>query len=136
MKILGCCTLCDGPIFEVTEQYGPGSHPLAGKPRRVGMPLDGTKRVTLLLANGNRTDVTLCEECEVTAENLPRIHQRLRESWAYEGTNGKRENLGAMPLDLEQQWVTGRCQLSEVDNVPIGILYQEPWVETIAREGR
>jgi hypothetical protein len=58
----GCCSLCDALCFEVRARWSEGEA-RAGEPKRFGPPLDGVTRITFLLVNGNRTDMTVCADC-------------------------------------------------------------------------
>jgi hypothetical protein len=64
-KISGCCSLCDQPAFEIVERWEAHER-RPGEPKRIGAPLDGTIRVTFLLYNGRRTDMTFCGDCAGT----------------------------------------------------------------------
>jgi hypothetical protein len=61
-KISGCCSLCDEPAFEIISRWEPHEH-RPGEPKRIGKPLEGSVRVTFLLYNGRRTDMSFCGEC-------------------------------------------------------------------------
>lgn len=56
-KIAGCCSCCDMLCFEVTAVREDG------KPKTFGRPNDGATRITFLLLNGRRTDMTFCGAC-------------------------------------------------------------------------
>lgn len=56
-KVIGCCSLCDTRCFEVT------SVTKDGRPKTFGRPNDGATRITFLLFDGHRTDMTFCEGC-------------------------------------------------------------------------
>lgn len=61
-KIAGMCSLCDEPAFEVLTRWEPHER-RPGEPKRLGPPLEGAIRITFLLFNGNRTDMTFCGAC-------------------------------------------------------------------------
>jgi hypothetical protein len=61
-KIAGCCSLCDQPAFDVITRWEPHER-RPGEPKKMGAPLAGSARITFLLFNGRRTDMTFCEEC-------------------------------------------------------------------------
>lgn len=73
-KIPGCCSICDQPAFEVMAVWDAGEK-RAGEPKRLGGPLEGTTRITFLLLNGRRTDMTFCGEC--SASLAPENYQTL-----------------------------------------------------------
>lgn len=129
MKRLGCCTLCDKEVWDVTARFVDSE--LSGRPRSVSQPHESARRVWLLFANGNHGYVTLCDDCQATHETLPEIHAQIRRAWAFEGTNGKREQAGEKPLTERQQWIQGAWQLGEVDNIPIGVLCEERWTDVM-----
>ena len=77
------------------------------------LPLEEARRVTLALADGSETDLTFCDGCEVGPEQMPAIHRAMLEAWAAEGEFG----------------------LTQVDNVPLGVIREEPWRDALRREG-
>ena len=132
MKHLGRCTLCDEPCFEILETFTKGD--VAGFAKKLGRPLETAMRVTVILMDGSHSDVTLCSSCPVTPETLPLLHQQMLETWAFEGSNGKREQMGGKSLDLAQEWQMGAWQLTQFRNIPLGILHEETWQEAMGRE--
>lgn len=76
-KIPGCCSLCDEPAFEILAVWDAGEK-RAGEPKRLGPPLDGSVRVTFLLLNGRRTDMTFCVGCAETLspEHYPMLWRK------------------------------------------------------------
>ena len=83
------------------------------EPGRVGAPLEGARRVTLTLIDGSQTDLTFCGDCEVGPKQMPDIHRAMLEAWAAEG---------------------GPDPLSQIDNVPLGVFYEELWRDALRRE--
>jgi hypothetical protein len=132
MKWVGLCTLCDAECFEIRERYTRGV--LAGKPRRVGAPLEGARRVHLVFADGTTGNVTLCSSCEATPDTMGALFHEIRETSSAEGRNDHREAAGGKPLDLRQRWITGAVQLRLTDNIPLGVLFEERWTDAYARE--
>jgi len=84
-KIPGCCSLCDEPAFEVLQVWDEGEK-RAGEPKRLGPPIGGTTRVTFLLMNGRRTDMTVCGNCagSLTPEHYPLLWQKNLAGWLRE----------------------------------------------------
>lgn len=123
MKRIGHCTLCDEPAFEVLRVVD-------GIPTEIGRPLAGARRVTLVLVDGSRTDLTFCKKCEVSASVLPLIHERSREAWA---AQSQRSDVH-IPMNERQRWMHGKFNLDQVNNVPLGILFEETWAEAMERE--
>lgn len=76
-KIAGCCSLCDEPAFEVLARWDEGEK-RAGEPKRLGTPLAGATRVTFLLLDGTRTDMTFCEACaaSLAPEQYPKLWRK------------------------------------------------------------
>jgi hypothetical protein len=137
IKKLGCCTLCDEEVFEITRR-APRDGPFSREPIAVGRPLPGSRRDSLVLTNGSTVDLTFCESCKPTAENLPVIWKKCRASLAREGKNDYRERYtkeldsGNMTqLDLCQQWITGKFQLDLAKTIPLGVLSKRAWQEVV-----
>lgn len=88
-KIIGCCTNCDKPCFEVTAVWGADER-TPGEPKQLGSPLDGSVRVTFMLFDGTKTSLTFCAACsgpwsyhEIWRKNLRSWMREL--SWKAEG---------------------------------------------------
>lgn len=84
-KIGGCCSLCDVPCFEVLSVHAPHEKN-AGAPKRIGPPVDGATRVTFLLFNGRRTDMTFCGPCaeSLGIDNYALLWRKNLAGWLYE----------------------------------------------------
>jgi hypothetical protein len=84
-KIAGCCSLCDEPAFEVMARWDQDEK-RAGEPKRLGPPNEGTMRVTFLLLNGSRTDMTLCGTCadSLSAEHYATLWRKNLAGWLRE----------------------------------------------------
>ena len=84
-KISGCCTLCDEPCFEVIARWGADER-RAGEPKRLGPPLDGSIRVTFMLNDGSRSDMTFCGRCaeDLNPAYYTAIWQKVMRSWKRE----------------------------------------------------
>lgn len=84
-KIAGHCTLCGEECFNIIERYS-DTERRPGEPKRIGLPHDGTTRITFLLIDGTRMDLTFCQTCtaSLTADSYPSIWQKVIASWARE----------------------------------------------------
>ena len=134
MKHTGCCTLCDRVVFDVVTTFTAGE--LSGWPKQIGQPHDDARRVTLAFADGTTGEITLCGDCQPTPERMAQIHHQIRRAWAFEGTNGRREQAGGRPLTTAGEWRMGASQLALYDNIPLGVLCEERWSEAMERESR
>lgn len=76
VKKVGCCTLCDKPVFEILTRF-PQNHMLAREPRKVGAPLDNAMNYTFVLLGGETIDVAFCDKCEITEADYPRIWEKI-----------------------------------------------------------
>jgi hypothetical protein len=128
MKRLGHCTICDTVVFEIVEQRPDGN------PTKLGAPLPIARRVTLVLMDGSSADVTFCSACEITPEAMPEIARQIEEIRIAQGQNAYRKLQNGRELTLPQQWRMGAWQLQQRDNVPLGVLYEERWIDTFARQ--
>lgn len=108
-KVSGCCSLCDQPAFEIICRWE--SHERRpGEPKRIGLPLEGSQRITFLLYNGRRTDMTFCGAC---SETLSPDHYTLL--W--------RKNLGGYlreqdgnPEKFKEEFANGLlCELGRIE---------------------
>ena len=109
VKLSGCCTLCDEPVFEVVARWQEGERH-AGEPRRLGPPLDHARRITFLLLDGSTNDLTFCASCmeSLTPAQYPAIWQKNLRSWQRE----LNEKPGSSMTWLEKQFGNGLlCEL-------------------------
>lgn len=84
-KIAGCCSLCDAPCFEILAvQSQADKHP--GEPKRLGPPNEDATRITFLLFNGRRTDMTFCGDCadSLSAQSYPVLWRKNLAGWLRE----------------------------------------------------
>jgi len=81
----GHCHVCGECLFEVLTTY-PFDHKWSGIPKTLGLPLDKALRVTLLLIDGNRIQITMCDTCVdgLTQENLKFIYRNILLGWKAE----------------------------------------------------
>ena len=84
-KISGACTLCDELCFEVLATWGEDER-YPGEPKRVGLPFDDAMRVTFLLYDGSKMDLTFCGPCSGTVEPgiYTDIWRKVMRSWIRE----------------------------------------------------
>ncbi|MCP4900110.1 MAG: hypothetical protein GY906_24330 [bacterium] len=61
IKRLGCCTLCDEPVFEVIAAHTEG--PYDGHPRELGPAMEKRTMLSFNLKSGRRIVLTFCSEC-------------------------------------------------------------------------
>ena len=57
-KVNGCCSKCDKEVFEVVRR-----DPETREPVQIGKPLENAMRLTFILANGSKMDLTFCSDC-------------------------------------------------------------------------
>lgn len=84
-KISGHCTLCDEPCFDIVQvQEAHERRP--GEPKRIGPPLEGSMRITFLLFDGTRTDLTFCADCSagLAPDSYIEIWRKNLRSWMRE----------------------------------------------------
>lgn len=92
-KITGHCTTCDCEVFEIiTRQAEHERRP--GEPKRIGGPLDNAIRITFLLFDGTKTDLTFCEDCAADLEpaRYVAIWRKNLRSWMRE-LSGRQDEL-------------------------------------------
>jgi hypothetical protein len=84
-KVSGCCTWCDEECFEVLTRWQEGER-YPGEPRRLGPPLSGATRVTFLLIDGSRADMTFCGKCvnDISPQKYTAIWRKVIRSWGRE----------------------------------------------------
>lgn len=84
-KIAGHCTTCNCECFHIVERNGEDER-RPGEPKRVGKPHDDTVRITFLLINGSRMDLTFCGHCanSITPSDYTPIWQKVMRSWTRE----------------------------------------------------
>jgi len=118
-KLIGCCTACDEPVFEVVARHTEG--PCKGEIRQVGQPLPGARRVTLVRISGRTSFWTLCEGCDVEPENMARLNKKEVAAMVFERNLAKDTMKQA---EAREQML----RLFEFD-VPLGVLGEMPWSE-------
>ena len=122
------CPLCNVQIYEVDHVYPKDSY-RAGEPTKgVGPPIGRIKRVGLVLAAGQVCNTTVCEECEVTPENLPMlwIDQCIAQT-ASLNPDWRRATPGLNPLTEDESRTQMQSLAAFIDNVPLGVIAVQPW---------
>ena len=112
-KIAGHCTLCHCECFNIIERYSSDER-RPGEPKRIGLPHDGTTRITFLLIDGTRMDLTFCAECanNITVDDYTAIWQKVIRSWTREF---EEKGTPDRPEWFNKQFENG--MLSEMDRV-------------------
>jgi hypothetical protein len=105
-KIGGLCSLCEAPCFEIMAVWDKGEKN-EGEPKRLGPPMNDSERITFLLFDGRRTDMTVCGAC---AESLTAEQYALL--WRKNLAGYMREQDGN-PEKFKHQFVNGiLCELN------------------------
>lgn len=114
-KIIGHCTLCDGECFDILERYAAGER-RPGEPKRIGQPHDGATRITFLLLDGSRMDLTFCAACtsRLTTESYTPIWRKVIRSWTREF---EEKGTADRPRWFNKQFENGL--LSEMSRTPM-----------------
>jgi hypothetical protein len=118
-KHIGCCTICDEPIFEVASRHTEG--PSKGDIKQMGAPLPGARRLTLVRMSGRTSYCSLCKECEVTPENITVVAKKEVAAMVHE-RNFARDT-------MEQAEARERMLRLFAFDVPLGVLGETPWPE-------
>lgn len=120
MNKAGCCCLCGEEIYEVKRVF-PRGHAREGEPMRIGRPLAGAKKCTMVQVSGRQLSVTLCKECAAELQLRPELYKTVHKSV-----------LRAFERELEEirrtdkQMVRIRKEITRIVNdPPIGILAME-----------
>ncbi len=120
----GQCIVCGEPTHEVVVKHKPG-HPRAGEPAQIGERLPDVTRAQLLLVDGSNTAIDVCADCHDKVEgSLTDIWKSAMEAMSFDRAHWKTD--GAKAFTPEQLDTADATCLHLVDNVPVGILYQEP----------
>ena len=85
MKRLGCCTLCEKPVYEITQTYT--REPIKGWARRLGAPTADHRTVDYILSDGSHAAMSFCADCEERAKdpaNFPEIWRLALEAYMHE----------------------------------------------------
>ncbi len=147
-KEVGCCSLCDEPVFEVLERF-PEGHPLGGRIRRISQVLTDpdAKRVSLLQlsslecgvdskrlerwAKAAQHEITLCSKCSIDHTNIVGLWKKCMEAYAECVTVEHQLALGKPPNTQEQQDYSEQVACWMVNTPPIGVMHEQKWSEVI-----
>jgi len=121
LKRLGCCTVCDEPIFEVTTRWMEG--PYKGEARQLGRALPGIRRVTVVRMSGRQSYWSLCPTCEIDPKDMVVLNRKEIRAMVKERSLSK-DN----PAQAENR--EKMLRLFEWD-VPLGVLGEKPWSEVV-----
>jgi hypothetical protein len=108
MRKAFCCAACDEPIWEALSVWTSG--PLKDEIRDARRPLPGAKRLTVALGwSGNRANISLCKDCELTADNVVAVWDKILERDFRERDFGFRRacnptNCGEPPTPEQREW--------------------------------
>lgn len=61
-KISGACTICDAMCYEVMARNAEHER-RPGEPKRLGSPNEDATRITFMLFDGTKADLTFCGKC-------------------------------------------------------------------------
>lgn len=81
-KIAGSCTCCDAPCFEVMQVFEAHERN-PGEPKRLGGAMDGAQRITFMLLDGTKADMTFCANCgaSLNSGQYTEIWRKVLRSW-------------------------------------------------------
>lgn len=118
-KRIGCCTICDEPIFEVIARHTEG--PYMGEIKQMGRPLPGARRLTMVRISGRTNYMSLCGKCRVTSDNLPELAKKEVAAMVYE------RNLAHDTMEQAEN----REKMLKLFawDIPLGVLGETPWSE-------
>lgn len=130
MKVPGHCSVTGEQCFHVIETW-PYDHPFAGEPRRLGEPNPNALRVTFVLASGSQMTLTLTTEGLACLLADPSLMPKL---WAGVKDRARAErkahtSLGQTPFTDEQHADADIANMKFNDDVPIGVLCYERWLD-------
>lgn len=122
-KKIGCCTLCDQEIYEVSRRW-PQGHPYAGEIRQVGRPKMPVIRQTFVQTNGKIAVISFCRACAAQAnEKVVEIWGKALAAFAYERRH--RVAIGMQPLDQKQTEAQDSMLRELVAHPIVGIIATE-----------
>ena len=131
-KLVGCCTNCDEPLFEVVTQWT-APHPREGEPRRIDWQKlvdPDAVRVGFMMSDGSTCDMSFFAKCEQFADT------GLARWWAknvvaQEFDERHRAILGAPRIDVHRAAAHRRSLLKTANMVPLGVLYSVRWKDLL-----
>lgn len=88
-KISGACTLCDEMCFEVLARWSENER-YPGEPKRLGPPTPDATRISFVLYDGSKCDLTFCGKCAETLnpDSYVEIWRKVMRSWIREMEKG------------------------------------------------
>jgi hypothetical protein len=124
MRKAFCCAVCNEEIWEALARWVDG--PLKGEIKSAKRPLPGSKQLTLVMGGGNRANMTLCKDCDLTAENVAETWRRSLARDAMERDEGFRRRLQPMlnrpaPTAKQIEWSNKMQRITQMD-VPLLVL--------------
>ena len=125
-KKLGCCTVCDKEIYEISLRYT--QPPLERFPRKLGIPKEDAWKVEFILRDGSTMSLSFCEACKnnLTTGQFPSLWNRVLESWVFEMRDDVRKVLPVKPLTPTQKESMQKWFETQVGNGMLGILASVP----------
>lgn len=120
-KRLGCCSICDTPVFEL----GPGG--------RLAEPKENAVRAKVILIDGTLASLTLCADC-AEAPDYVKLFDVMLGAWALELDDDYRKSCGGAPLTEPQRAALRAALDRQRTNVPIGLFHRESWSRALQRE--
>ena len=132
-KRASCCSACHREVFDAISRFEE-PHPYAGQIQRAGAPHADAVRVTFVLTDGSRANMTFCVDCEtkIAPENLPDVWRNVMAAFAFE-RKWYKALTGRARSDAVQAAVDDDL-LALADKVPLGIIASERWTDIIKRE--
>ena len=130
MKIPGHCAVTGEPCVHVIETW-PELHPFAGQPRRLGAVLDHAVRVTLAMVDGSTMALMVSDEglrlLQEDTRSLLLAWNNVKDRMRAE--RKAHRDLGHHSFSPEQNAHADATQMAYNDNVPLGMLCFERWVD-------
>jgi hypothetical protein len=113
-------------VFEVHARW-PDDHPLAGEVKTIGRPLPSARRATLLLMSGTICNITVCDSCPPTPENLSLLWTICMQANAQELEDERRDAIGSSPVEgfIRESYINTVQQM--VVDLPIAVLTVQRW---------
>lgn len=118
-KIAGACTCCDAMCFEVMSR-NEAHERRPGEPKRLGKPNDDATRITFLLFDGTKTNLTFCGAC-ATALNPDKyleIWRKVMRSWLREQEDKQDQHQHWFPAQYANGLLVelGRIKFKDIQN--------------------
>ncbi len=133
IKRVGCCTLCDKPVFEVKETFT--KPPMVGWPRRLGKPNEDAFRVDYIMLDGSHIHLTFCADCLEQAkrpETYPVLWDSVLKSFLWEAEPEVRRILPCAAYTPEQKAVFDQFIQQQMKNALVSVLVVQKWRDVLA----